>query len=688
MKTPVRIFHYDIARGAYLTPEYFIKAIRLAASEGFTQFLPYLENMIRLPAWEKACAAVAYTAQDWQRFGAVATQAGVELVPHFNVIGHTDAACRAYPQLAGPGGGDALDPTEPETRSWTLRCLDEFCAFSAGTYFLIGGDEWQAPHHLLADPDFNVARAWANQINLACGVLTAQGRIPIVWHDMLAHFPEALDFTSRDATIAFWFYDEDSDYPFLDMLKRRGFKTMMASGTGSCLVSRRLNRALECAVQAADRHAVDGFMMTSWEDARWEKLSLTIPLVGAVLRGEPIPAAILDVTSALETLGKLPADSDFARVCRQRVASSLADDAWTPYPEFREYLQSIGAADADREYASFLRYHAPAGPIHAALAAKRRRTSDSGSTPPAASAPSISPAGPHKQSGKFRLEVETKDREGAVLRFFNGDETFVIYPRFGGCLQDWRVGETVIIDHYLPGALARGIAPPGAFNSNTGVLGFRPVWGLGTHSNPCILWQGPFEWSPVAESDDTIAVELSRRMRHVDVRYTITARRGVDGFVFRAEAMNHMEGAYGAFNFNLVLATQPSDLDETTFTWTEQGQERRRRLSDQFDSFFRLPAVAEMTVVKPYYSVSIRCDPAKTSGFYTDWGPRFLTPDLRGFYRKLNVGERETVEWRFAAKVLQSWPPQYSISDNDARIQISPPPKVAAASELQRLKQT
>ncbi|MDD5704812.1 MAG: family 20 glycosylhydrolase [Kiritimatiellae bacterium] len=645
-----RIYHYDIARGAYLTPEYVIKAIRLAAASGFTHFLPYLENMIRLPSIEKACPACAYTSEQWSDFETTARAAGITLVPHFNVIGHSQQACQAYPELAGRSGEKELDVSSATTRAWTVRCLEEFCAISQEKLFLIGGDEWQTPNHMLAKPGFSVARTWADQINLACDCLVSKRRTPLVWHDMLAHYPEALDLVSRDAVIVFWFYDEDSDYPFLDMLKERGFKTIMAAGTCSGLLTRRVQRGVECAMAAAECHAADGFMMTSWEDGRWEKLSATIPMVGAMLRGDAVPAAVLDAASALETLEKLPEESRFAQKCRDRLASSVSDKAWMPYPEFREYLTSVLANDPDRERASFLRYHHEAGPLLERIEAKlpARDAAASGEKQVGRGGAPIVCSGP--ATGIFRLAVEEKDGEGPILRFMNGGETFVVYPRFGGSLQDWRVGSTTVIPHWLQQFTEAGAAAPGGYRSYSGVGGFRPIWGLGTHSNPCILWQGPFEWRPVTESDDTIVVELSRRMRHVDVRYTITARRGLDGFVFRAEAMNNMEGAYGAFNFNLVLAVQPSDLDETTFAWTEQGQERRLRLSDQFDSFFRLPAVAEMTVVKPDYSVSIRCDPARTAGFYVDWATTFLTPDIRGLYRKMRVGEREVVEWRFAAK--------------------------------------
>jgi hypothetical protein len=142
---------------------------------------------------------------------------------------------------------------------------------------------------------------------------------------------------------------------------------------------------------------------------------------------------------------------------------------------------------------------------------------------------------------------------------------------------------------------------------------------------------------------------MTRQMHHVDVRYTITMRRGEPGFVFAAEAINKLQIIYGAFNFNLVLETQPRDVDQTAFEWEEGGRTRCLRLHEQFDSFFRLPSTAALTIVKPGYAVCIRCDPAKTAGFYTDWATSFLTPDIHGFYRQLAAGDRDTVQWQFTA---------------------------------------
>ena len=137
----MRIFHYDIARGCYLRPREFKKAMTLAQKSGFDHFLPYLENMIRLPSIEKACPARAVTPEQWREYENHGRAVGIELMAHFNVIGHTTDICRAYPEL----GDGELDVETDAAKRWTLECLGEYLRFHTGKYMLIGGDEWQPP---------------------------------------------------------------------------------------------------------------------------------------------------------------------------------------------------------------------------------------------------------------------------------------------------------------------------------------------------------------------------------------------------------------------------------------------------------------------------------------------------------------------------------------------------------------
>ena len=606
-------YHYDIARGAYLKPETFKEALKLAAGSGFTHFLPYLENMIRLTPMAKACPDCAYTPDQWRDFDDAAAAAGIELIPHFNVIGHSTQVCQLYPELAGRPGEDELDVTLPAVREWTVACLEEYCSFSKGRHFLVGGDEWQPPNHNLADPAFNVAEAWVGQVNLAVQTLVGHGRVPIVWHDMLLHYPEALAKLSRDAVIAFWFYDEDSDYPALSMFREMGFKTIMASGLCDGLLTHRRRRALECAVAAREKHHAYGLMFTSWSDCRWERQSLNIPLVGKVIKGEAVPAPLLDAISRAELSRRVQGwDATYTEDLEAELRPLLADAAWDDFPLCKTHLAKTLAGDAAGELELYHRWHCPGGPLFQA-------------------APAL--------TTEFRLDIATKSL-GPELKLRNGDESFVIYPDFGATLQGLEKGGFVVIPHELPAFVGRDGHLPGGYRSYTGAGGFRPIWAFGSHHNPCVLWQGPFAYK-VEEAAGVIVVRLSRSMPHVEVVYTVTVRQDVSGFGFAAEAVNQVEGAYGSFNFNLPLCPPTR---ATTFRWPGGSL----RLGDVRDSFFVLPPSDKLVVDLGRAALAIESDPAQTAGFYTDWAPSFITPDLRGVYRKLREGEHYKASWRFS----------------------------------------
>lgn len=603
--TVFRGFHYDIARGAYLRPEWFHEAIRHAVRCGYTHFLPYLENMIRLPSMEKACPDVAYRPEDWRAFEKTAFENNIELVPHFNVIGHTEHICAKYPELAGAHGGAELDVEREETREWVLSCLAEFCEVSQARYFLIGGDEWQTPNHLLERHAGHIGRLWAEHLNAAIHFLSKQNRIPIVWHDMLTHYPEALEHLSRDAVIAFWFYDETQGYPFLETLKKYGFQTLMASGCLGLLDRRHVN-AVRCAMASVERYQADGFLMTSWEEIRWEYQSPLMEMTAEVLKN-----------------GNRPSESDAlsAYAFWKREAGSPDEalerlKAWRRYPVLRACLEAQLTGDAETERALYEKYQHPTGRIHASI----------GHPPRMASAAS------------FGIEIAEEADAGTALRFVNGAETFVIYPRYGATLQDWRYQEHSVIAHTLPEFLRSNKFASGGYRSHTRAGGFRPIWALGTHSNPCILWQHPFEWRIPETAPSRRAVEFSLSLPHVDVRYRVSIERGTSGFLFEAEAVNRLENIHAGWNFNLPLVWDAAS--HSVLSW---GNGEVAGNEPQW-----YPDVKTVHLATPHWNLDIVPKPGETAGCFVDRGRDWITPDLHGLYRPRKIGETIRTQWRFS----------------------------------------
>lgn len=641
-----RGYHYDIARGAYLKPAVFEEALRTAAAAGFTHFLPYLEAMIRLPSAAKASPACAYDAATWRSFEATAQAAGIELVPHFNVIGHTEQYARAYPELMGNPQEPELDPSLPAAQDWVCRCLREFCAFSTARHFLIGGDEWQAPNHRLAVPGFSVAQAWVGMINRAVECLTAAGRVPLVWHDMAIHYPEALADLSRDAVILFWFYDRDSGYPALDFFRGRGFRTIMAGGILEGLISTRSAGGFDCAIAEAESRRADGIVMTSWGDGRWEFQRPNLLLTGRRLRGEAWPSAILEASALRGALARLPVGVPPAADWQRRLAACLDDAAWAEFPEARDVLRAELRADFAEVVRIYRLSHDPGGLGEQLV------------PPPVAPAPPRVPVPSLPLvASPFGMETDPGPDGSAVLRFRNGDEAFAIYTRYGGVLQDWHIGDTVIIPHTVPRyrTTRRGQALPGGYRSH-GAAGLRPIWALGTHSNPCILWQYPHAWRVLETDGERVAVELACDLPHVAYRCRIAMQRGVPGFLCEVRAVNRLPAPAVAagFSFNFALAFEPEDVATLEFAWEADGRQRTS-LREPGTAIVYLPAREHLEVRAACWTVTILSDPAETTGYCVDWAPGFcVTPDLHGAYHLRQPGEETVVRWQFQARRRRS----------------------------------
>lgn len=642
MKNPVLCFHYDIARGTYLLPEIFCEALRLAARSGYTHFLPYLENMIRLPSIERACPSCAYTPEEWGRFEAVAEEVGIELVPHFNVIGHAERIAPAYPELCGAGAAGAsleIDVTKLEAKEWMRRCLGEFCGFSRGRYFLIGGDEWQPPAFLLDRPDVDVASVWVGWINAAIEYLVERGRQPIVWHDMLIHYPQTQALLSKHAVIAFWFYDRDSDYAALATFKDLGFRTLMATSVfenGLPLVGQRVLEALGCATAATKRHACDGTMVTSWETCRWEYLSYAIPAAAEVLGGKELPTEIIEASTLFATWTKLPSDSALAAQWKSRVEILLDSPAWAAAPELRRLLRAKLVGDEADDRASYAQYHYCEGDGYENLL----------NPPPQLPWPTNFTISEMPEPSSFGIYVTHDAERGDMLRFCNGDESFVVYPKFGASLQQWQRSGNILIPSGISDFL-KNPRRPGGYRSYSAVGGFRVIWALGTHSNPCILWQYPWEWSVEEQADGPSQATLRLVLPHGIFRIVIAMERGVPGFSYEVRCINQLDTTFGAFNFNLPLAFGADDPNDMKLSWSEDRSLRECTIASVARSGFWIPASGSLTIHHPRRPLRIEASLRETAGYFVDWGRGFMTPDLRGRYRKLVAGEETVARWSF-----------------------------------------
>ena len=223
-------------------------------------------------------------------------------------------------------------------------------------------------------------------------------------------------------------------------------------------------------------------------------------------------------------------------------------------------------------------------------------------------------------------------------------ETFVLYPDYGARLQDWRFGKNVLIANGLPAFLKKNpYQKPGSFRSYNSP-GFMPMWDFGTHLNPNIIWQYPWDFQIDTTVQDEFSATVFRKFSHVELRYKITVKKGIHGFRYDLEAINLMPDITASFGWNFCLST-----DQTFALEFSSGSERKRLLDFQNDLpvFQGNPA---LQVTHPAWVLNIETTPEDSEGFWIDWGYGWITPDYHGKYRSLKVGESYKTSWNFVLK--------------------------------------
>lgn len=651
-----RFYMYDIARGAYLRPDSLCELLRHAAKCHYTHFIPYLENMIDLPSMTKGAEHCAYTRQDWETFQKTAEEAGIEVVPHFNVIGHSNKICIAYPELTGISPDDEkkdhknipddpfyfaeLDPTSPVTQQWMLRCLKEFCDFSKSEYFLLGGDEWNIQPHLLKQEGMDAGRVWCDYMNMAVEYLASRNRTAIIWHDMLVHYPHVLERLSKKAVIAFWFYDFDSGYPFLDTLKKYGFRTIMATGLCAGSLSMRREKGFHCAMRECVKYQADGFMVTTWSDGRWERQYANIELCGKLLDEGQIPSIYPETLSRSISLTKIKGDVDAKTEedFRALLKKNLADPAWNLYPGYRDLLKGTESEDVDFLSKMYEQHHYPEGPLYERITKGSSKISYR-----------VKHSVPVRDNG-FGVELTHDAVTGNTICFRNGTESFVLYPDYGGRMQNWHIDGTTLTPNSLPSFLKKNPNQlPGSFKSYSSA-GFSPMWNIGTHLNPNITWNYPWKFRIDTSDPDEPAVEMFQTFSHVEIRYRVSIKKGVHGFRWHARAVNKMPHIHAAFGWNFLLSDH--DILKTTF---RPDSEKEELCLLDFCTDLPVLDCSTMILKNPEWkwALILETDPEQSGGFGIDWGVDWMTPDLHGKYRALEVGDVYETQWNFRLEPLK-----------------------------------
>lgn len=367
MADMIRAVHVDL-KGVPPTAERLVSLLRVIRAAGYNAALVEWEDMFPWTVDLRFRCETAYTPDQVRRFHRAATEAGIELVPLVQSLGHmeTPLSVPGYERLREvPHQSDALNPLAPGARELVQRMVDDVLALLPGLrFFHLGGDEaWTFGTH----PD---TKAYVEQhgkgalylqyVEPIIDSLNARGIRPLLWHDMMSEWaPEPLRRLGYKADLVVWGYtghpDTTSEHWRRSVIERfrehgiplwgaTAYKGGDSQNTDLPNAINRETNALAWA-EVAHRYKFRGLIATAW--SRWsthqvqdEPIDAALDLlmhVGAILRdGEPPPGGIEAARTALEPLGERTR-FEACRSAMERL-TRLRQAGWRLVQEIREQV--------------------------------------------------------------------------------------------------------------------------------------------------------------------------------------------------------------------------------------------------------------------------------------------------------------------------------------------------------------
>lgn len=298
----VRGFMLDISRNKVPQEKTIKSLIDLLADLKYNHFELYVEGFsFEYPSFPHLFDGLTpLTIREYQHLEAYARRRCIDLVPCHNGLGHMSAwlARPEYQDLAAVPGGmhmwgshrsaSTLNPLDPRSMELVKRYYGDALKVSTSRYFHMNLDEpYELGHGKTKEEadKIGVGQLYLNYLTELAGFVHSHQRTPLVWGDVLNHYPETLEQLPQPMIFVDWGYDHN--YPFhetLPRLAKAGVDFLAAPGTSSwnSFTGRTWDMFLN--IHAAVTHTIAnhglGILLTDWGDAgHVQPLAVSYPAI-------------------------------------------------------------------------------------------------------------------------------------------------------------------------------------------------------------------------------------------------------------------------------------------------------------------------------------------------------------------------------------------------------------------------
>ena len=271
-----RGFLLDISRGKVPRPETVGWLLELLARLRYNELFLYTEHTFQFERHpEIGAGSGGYTAAEIRELDARARGCGVELVPCLQTFGHFRRILEKAPyrRLAESERLWSVSPEAPGTYPLLRDMLEEYLPNFASGWAHLNCDEPVDLGQGLSSGRAGregPAAVFAGHVNRVAGMARELGKRPMIWADVIADHPEALDLLDSSITLADWWYEPDHDFDRVRRFREAGRDFLTVAGTSSWTsLFPRFDTSLPNIrghARAAKRFGASGFILTDWGD--------------------------------------------------------------------------------------------------------------------------------------------------------------------------------------------------------------------------------------------------------------------------------------------------------------------------------------------------------------------------------------------------------------------------------------
>ena len=271
-----RGFLLDISRGKVPRPETVRWLVEVLARLRYNELFLYTEHTFQFEKHpEIGAGSGGYSAAEIRELDAFARGCGVELVPCLQTFGHFRRILEKAPyrRLAESDRLWSVSPAAPGTYPLLRDLLGEYLPNFVSGWAHLNCDEPVDLGKGLSSGRAGregPAAVFAGHVNRVAGIACELGKRPMIWADVIADHPEALDLLDSSITLADWWYEPDHDFDRVRRFRDAGRDFLTVAGTSSWTsLFPRFDTSLPNIrghARAAKRFGASGFIVTDWGD--------------------------------------------------------------------------------------------------------------------------------------------------------------------------------------------------------------------------------------------------------------------------------------------------------------------------------------------------------------------------------------------------------------------------------------